>query len=279
MDECFYCRNDDFSVIADKEQMRFGCYGLEKKILKCLRCGLVQLLPRWTDDELKMLYAKYSQKSDFPGARPKQTISSYLTKYLKKSDSILEVGCSFGDNLKRLKKKGYKIIGIDKDPTVCDGKDILNHDYKDFPLQKDRFDGIYAIQVFEHISDPYGFIEWLYASLKEKSRFLLELPNIDDPLLELYKVDNFRKFYWYPYHLFFYDRKTLNNIFKKFPKIKIKVRLLQRYGLINHLRWLMFKRPGNFNRNIPVLDDIYKFVITRVFKVSDTLLVIGEKNE
>jgi hypothetical protein len=41
----------------------------------------------------------------------------------------------------------------------------------------------------------------------------------------------------------------------------------------------MFKRPGNFNRNIPVLDDIYKFVITRVFKVSDTLLVIGEKNE
>jgi len=279
MDKCFYCQNDVFSIIANKEQIRFGCYGFEKNILKCLRWGLVQLLPRWIDDELKILYAKYSQKRDFPGARPKQTISSYLTKYLKKSDSILEVGCSFGDNLKRLNKKGYKIIGIDKDPTVCDRKDILNYDYKDFPLQKDRFDCIYAIQVFEHISDPYEFIEWLYASLKEKGRFLLELPNIDDPLLKLYKVNNFRKFYWYPYHLFFYDGKTLNNIFKKFPKIKIKVRLLQRYGLINHLRWLIFGRPGNFNWNIPVLDDVYKFIITRVFKVSDTLLVIGEKNE
>lgn len=276
---CYFCKSGVFSVIADKEEMRFGCYGFPKKIFKCLDCGLAQLYPQWTDEELKMLYAKYSQKSDFPGARPKQTISLYLKKYLRKSDFVLEIGCGSGDNLKSLRKKGYNVIGIDKDPTVCDGKVILNYDFQDFTQSKDKFDCIYAIQVFEHIRGPHRFIEWLYASLKKEGRFLLELPNIHDPLLELYRIDNFKKFYWYPYHLFFYDRQALENIFREFTNIKIEVRLLQRYGLINHLRWLIFKKPGNFNWDIPLLDDIYKFILTRLFNVSDTLLILGKKNE
>lgn len=279
MEKCFYCQNEYFSVIAGKEQIRFGCYGFEKKIIKCSHCGLAQLYPQWSDEELKNLYARYSQKSDFTGAKPKKTISPYLKRYLKKSYSILEVGSGFGYNLKKLNGQGYKIRGIDKDPTVCDGKVILNYDFQDFILRGEKFDYIYGIQVFEHIRNPYSFIECLDASLKEKGKFLLEVPGIDDPLLTLYKVSNFNKFYWYPYHLFFYNYQSIGNIFRKFPKFKIKIRLLQRYGLINHLRWLIFGRPGNFNQNIPLLDDIYKYILTTFFKVSDTLLIFGEKNE
>lgn len=273
---CYLCKNETFSIVARQEQIRFNCYGFKKQVVRCLRCALVQLYPLWTNGELRDLYLKYSQISDFVGYKPKKSISYYLGRYLAKSDYVLEVGCGFGDNIKRLNKLGYRVAGIDKDPTVCDGKTVLNYDFKDFQ-PREKFDFIYTIHVFEHIADPRGFIKWMYDNLKEQGKFLLEIPSVDDPLLEIYNIDNFRNFYWYPYRLFFYNRDSIVKMFEEFYNIKIKIKFLQRYGLINHLRWLILKRPGNFNSHIPMLDNIYKYILTGIFKASDTLLVIGEK--
>lgn len=274
---CYLCKGDHYSLVADREQIRFSCFGYDKQIVKCTGCGLVQLVPIWTEDELNNLYAQYSQKKDFKGAKPKQTVSPYLENYVQRSDRILEIGCSFGDNLKRLREKGYDAIGIDRDPTVCDGKVILNHDFGDYAAKEEKFDFIYAIHVFEHIADPRNFISQLLSGLKDNGRFLLEVPSVSDPLLSIYNVDNFKKFYWYPYHLFFYDENAIKEMFSEFKGLDIKVMRLQRYGLINHLRWLIFRRPGNFNSNIPLLDYIYKFILTHLIKVSDTLVITGKR--
>ena len=275
---CYLCKSKEHIIIARKEEIRFGCYGFQKQVIRCAQCGLVQLYPFWTTEELHDLYSRYSQKVDFPGYKAKESFIPYLGKrYFKKSDFVLEIGCGPGDTLKRLRKTGYNIIGIDKDPTVCDGEAVLNYDYKDFILHKGKFDFIYAIHVFEHIPDPCKFIEWISEKLKEKKRFLLEVPSVDDPLLKIYKVERFNDFYWYPYHSFFYNKDSLEKIFRKCPGVRIKIRPFQRYGLINHLRWLFLKRPGNFNPNIPILDNIYKLILTRLLKASDALIVTGEK--
>lgn len=275
---CYLCGNNAFSIIVNQEDIRFACYGFSKKILKCSKCGLVQLYPQWTDDELKNLYSRYSKKEDFKGYKPKKTVTLYLTKYINKSDRILEIGCGEGSNVRWLCKKGYDITGIDKDPTVCDGKLILNYDFCNF-INQDKYDFIYAIQVFEHFPDPKKFIDWLANSIGNNGRFLLELPNIDDPLLKVYKNRNFNKFYWYPYHLFCYDKNTISNLFKNHTDLVIKIELFQRYGLINHLRWIILRKPGNINFHIPIIDDIYKLFLIRILNVSDTLIIVGKKNE
>ena len=46
---CYLCRNDGAEVIAEKEDIRFGCYGANKQVLQCRACGLVQLSPQWTE--------------------------------------------------------------------------------------------------------------------------------------------------------------------------------------------------------------------------------------
>ncbi|MCX5706021.1 MAG: class I SAM-dependent methyltransferase [Candidatus Omnitrophica bacterium] len=275
--KCYLCGNKNYSVVAKKDQMRFGCYGYDKQVVKCSDCALTQLHPMWNEEELVKLYSQYSQKEDFVGAKRKKTVTSYLRKYLKKKDFILEVGCSFGDNLQKLRGNGYNAIGIDKDPTVCDGKTRLNFDFKDFKGDGHRLDFIYAIQVLEHMRDPREFICWISDNLKSNGRLLLEFPNIDDPLLSIYNLREFQSFYWYPYHLFFYNRKTIEKIFRNFDDLEIDIKLIQRYGLANHLRWIFLRRPGNFNADIPIFDHIYKFVLTKIFKVSDTLLIVGRK--
>lgn len=274
---CYLCSSGSCAVIADSKTIRFECYGFDKYIVKCSSCGLAQLYPPWNEEELSKLYRQYSRKKDFVGYKPKKTVSHYIENYIKKTDRILEIGCGFGNNLRGLRKKGYDVIGIDKDPTVCDGKIVKNYDFDVFPSPAEGFDFIYAIQVFEHMSDPRRFIKTLVRNLKTNGRFLLEIPNIDDPLLKSYRVNNFNKFYWYPYHLFFYNKETVSELFKGFSEITVKVSLFQRYGLINHLRWLIFGRPGNFNRNIPMIDDIYKLALTGIFKSSDTLIITGIK--
>ena len=252
---CYYCKGHTGQVVAEKDDMRFKCFGIDKRIMRCGSCGLVQLIPQWTATELDYLYSTYWQKDDFKGQTPKVKISKYLTKYLKPTDNILEVGCGHGDNLRYLRSKGFRVTGIDKAPTELGVK----VDYKD--LEVTGWDVIYAVHLFEHIEDPRSFIQWL----KENGRkFILEIPSLDNPLM---KLESYRKFCWYPYHLFFYDKETIKLLF---PRARIE--LMQEYGIINHLRWLIKGKPGNWNPEIPVLDRMYKFILTKL-GYGDTVVV------
>ena len=273
--KCYLCGGNNERTVAASRQMRFGCYGYDKKVVECAGCGLVQLYPQWTPGELDELYSKYWQKQDFPGQKKKVKISDYIDRFIKKGDSILEIGCGWGDNLKRLRSKGYDVTGIDKDPAVCDGNIVLQYDIKDYKLGK-KFDFIYGIHLFEHMSDPRSFIGAVADKLKDNGSFLLEVPSLDDPLLKLYKIKRFNEFYWYPYHLFFYDKVSIKILFNYHPELEIKIYPIQQYGLINHLRWLIFRRPGNWNAHIPVLDDIYKSILVRILGHCDTMVVHGK---
>ena len=72
-------------------------------------------------------------------------------------------------------------------------------------------------------------------------------------------------------------KEILEKLLRRFSNVEFKINLKQRYGLINHLRWLLFKKPGNFNNSIPIVDSIYKLILTRLFGVSDTLVIVGQK--
>lgn len=273
---CYNCNCKDYVVVADKNSIRFNCFDKDKFILKCKQCELVQLYPQWTDEEINILYQKYSQKKDFPNQKRKKEIRKWIKKYFcDKNITILEVGCGMGDTVKWLRHKKYNACGIDRDLTVWDYKNgIYCWDFMNYCFNKSF---IFCFQVLEHIRNPKLFIKHTLDLLFSKeSRFVFEIPNVEDPILTIYKNKSYNKFYWYPYHLFFYSPKTILNILKYFP-IKIKIIRKQRYGLINHMRWLLKGKPGNLNFHIPIFDDIYKFFLTKILKKSDTMVIVGIK--
>jgi 2-polyprenyl-3-methyl-5-hydroxy-6-metoxy-1,4-benzoquinol methylase len=263
--KCYLCGCEGASLVAGRDHIRFNCWGRNKHILKCLNCGLVQLFPQWTEDELDDLYLRYWAKQDFEGQKRKIKVSEYLTKLIKKDKVILEVGCGLGDNVRYLNSQGFTVWGIDKAQgaygTMCD--------YRDY---KPNVDTIYAIHLFEHLANPREFIQWMINRLNHNGDFILEMPNIDNVLLQL---NSYRKFHWYPYHLFFWDAKTITILFWEFS-IQVSFKVKQEYGLINHLRWLFKGKPGNWNPTIPIVDTIYKAVL-KLFGFGDTLLVVGKK--
>lgn len=274
---CFLCHSSNVRIEANNKQMRWDCWGYKKFIIKCQKCGLMFIYPQWTQEELNKLYIGYTDLKDFYWQKQAARITKYLTKYIRKDDLILEIGSGKGENVMYLNKLGYVINGIDKDQTYCDKKLTFYADYKNSNVEN-IYSFIYAIQVFEHLDYPKDFIIKIMNMLRKKGRFLLEFPNTEDPILTLYHVENFKKFYYIPHHLFFWTPSTIQRFFDDLG-IKIEIKLLQKYGILNHLRWIIFGVPGNWHPHIPIIDFLYKSFLTHILKKSDTIIALGKKNE
>lgn len=273
---CRLCGGSQSEIVATAGQMRFGCFGANKSFRKCLLCGLVYLSPPWTAKELEKLYATYWSVADFKGQKRKVKVSRYLGKMVSRGDAVLEVGSGYGDNLDYLNGLGIDAKGIDKSPEVCDGARVINADFAKYrPRVKPDF--IFAIHLFEHLPNPQAFIRWMIRTLSERGRFCLEIPCVDDPLRTLYRNKGYEPFGWYPYHLFYFSAKTARYLFDQFPGLKVRVEVKQEYGLLNHMRWIILRRPGNALPEIPIIDSLYKWFLTKIIGVGDTLLITGEK--
>lgn len=278
---CFNCGESLYKakVVAKKSDIRFNCYNTKKKIVKCSKCELVQLIPQWSEGELDKIYLDYNKKPDFVGQKNvSQRISKWLKKYIRKYDQTLEVGCGSGDNVKSFRRKQYRIMGIDKDSSVESKYDgIYCYDIYSKELDEYEWNFIYGLHILEHMKNPIQFIDRLKDLLFTHGTILLEFPNLEDPLLTIYKIKEFEKFYYRPDHHFFYTPQTIFNLLYRNKIINCKIKRIQNYGIINHLNWLIRKKPTNIKINIPIIDSIYKWCLIHIFKKSDTIFLVIKK--
>ena len=104
-----------------------------------------------------------------------------------KFENVLEVGCGRGNTLCYLKEKGVakKITGFEyMDLGEAQGQDldkfykgnIEEFDFKEFL----KYDLIMALDVLEHLKEPYKILEKLSGLLTPNGKILLSLPNINN---------------------------------------------------------------------------------------------------
>lgn len=102
---------------------------------------------------------------------------------------VLDIGCSkgyIGEYL--VSEKGCEVWGIEPDATAyAEAKTkgyafIANQTIEEAlasdALKRERFDAIIMGDVIEHVTDPESVLRMIRASLNEKGRLILSLPNI-----------------------------------------------------------------------------------------------------
>jgi len=107
------------------------------------------------------------------------------TRYVKKCNRLLDVGCGEGDIAYFLKGKASKIYGIDNSKASLERaneKGIITK-YSDLnqgkiPFQDSYFDVITCLDVIEHIKDPINLIAEIRRVLKNGGHIILSAPNI-----------------------------------------------------------------------------------------------------
>jgi len=206
--------------------------------MRCLTCGLVQIAPTPTSQEVRALYAH-----DWPHFSPYQSQRSahqaYFSRILtfllplvsaKKRLRILDIGSATGILLSEAGRRGIEAVGVDVSHDAVaycrtHGLTAFEGTAKGVARRnkwRHRFDVVTACQVIEHEQDPLAFFETIRHVLTPGGIVIVTTPNYDTPWR---KVMGTRWIgYQHPEHLFFFTPGTLSLFL---TKAKLNVSLVR----------------------------------------------------
>lgn len=156
---------------------------------------------------------------------------------LKKSDSVLDVGCGVGPQAIIWKGRYKEILGVDVTQERLDIADAimpsfgvrnfktLRANVEQMPLPDKSFDKVLAIDVIEHVEHPEKFLKELSRVLKDDGQLLITFPAMHDKYLHLgswflrnvlrRKNEKKKRDGWHPHvHQYDYNVREWQGIFK-----------------------------------------------------------------
>jgi SAM-dependent methyltransferase len=100
------------------------------------------------------------------------------------------------------------------------------------------------IYVLEHIGNPREFLSSIKKLLKPDGKLVILVPNIQDALVNLFEIPEFRSFYYCIEHLYYYSNRTLARLLEE-EGFDTEVELIQEYPITNHLNWAYRRAPSD----------------------------------
>ncbi len=133
----------------------------------------------WNKNSIEKLYPKKISPFDY--------VINNTKKYLPPGSLILEGGCGTGQQVFKLQKSGYRVIGIDyAEKTVEIVKktkpelDIRLGDVRKLNFPDSYFDGYWSFGVIEHFYKGYDeILKEMYRVLKPKGILLVTFPHMN----------------------------------------------------------------------------------------------------
>ena len=263
---CRLCGSTDVTLVSStvSEAPDAAVYG-------CSGCGIVYIYPIMTEAEEAAFYAQqfeqYMARRSGPGWKsPEAHFESYrseaerrvplVTPYLRSSDAMLEIGSSTGFFLHAIRGLVSSVAGVEPSDTYRTFAAALG-----IPTVKTlddlggrRFDAIALYYVMEHLRDPIAYAADLRARLNPGGRLLIEVPNVQDALLSLYRLPAFSAFYWQRAHYHNFSPATLRAVLER-AGYRVETIPVQRYDLSNHIVWMKEGKPGGAGRYADVLGE------------------------
>ena len=246
--KCKLCNCNNFKERNGK--IRSNSSIKANKILECLNCSLVFL-----NDDSHISESFYEESSMDSRANNLEewrldTFSDDLRRYdlLKheiKGSKIIDVGSGNGNFVKLCSNISKEAYGLEIEEKYH--KDFQKENLKIFSNRNEinfRLDLVVTFHVIEHVDDPIKFLQSLLNFLKPGGKLYIETPNSNDALLKLYNLTAFKNFIYWDNHLILFNYKSFEYLCNRFSGIKFKSFPVQRYGVSNHLYWLINKKPG-----------------------------------
>ncbi|MGC9052568.1 MAG: class I SAM-dependent methyltransferase [Candidatus Hydrogenedens sp.] len=113
----------------------------------------------------------------------REIITYFIQSLLKKTDSILEIGCGGGRLSCELQQLGYKVISTDFEPSAVfyTKKSGITHAFvsnsgEGIPIKNETIDLIVMTDVLEHIKDHSLTIQECHRVLKKEGYIVITVP-------------------------------------------------------------------------------------------------------
>jgi SAM-dependent methyltransferase len=153
-------------------------------VMRCSVCALAFTAPRPAD--LDRYYPQRYRAYGPMVTRVLQTLYSWrVSRWVRmkpKGGSVLEVGCGPGLMLAAFKRRGWTVLGIERNEAAAEigrskfGVDIVSTPIEYLPSEA-RFDLIIMFQVLEHIGDPVELLRECSKRLAPNGKLIVNVPN------------------------------------------------------------------------------------------------------
>lgn len=256
---CPLCASEKSEILV--QQLRRG-YGMARYCPACDHGYLVQEQAVDAKEYYGEMYRQeYSHNAEAAATHAWEIFRVYknyqqdrlhhILPLLTASSRLLEVGASAGQFLSHIKHKVGEVNAIELDKACCAflGSDLGIDADAEF-LENSRFadqtyDVVCAFQVIEHVEQPVAFLKTLQRVTKKGGTIFIEAPNLRDPLLSVWDVPTYRKFFYHSAHLHYFTEASLTKVARDagFRADQIEISFTQDYNVLNHLHWIMNDGP------------------------------------
>lgn len=206
------------------------------QVLRCPKCSLVWVSPRWRDEAIHEVYGEDYWKSDRPRTKGYANYASEAALYLKTfrrrmkfvarhvppGGRILDVGCAAGYFLRVTKDAGHDVFGVEVSPAIATeaiqalGADrvwvgTLGSLPPDRPgCAPESFDLVTMWDVVEHVPDPQALLEQARAMLRPGGKLIVETQNVDSRFAKLLG----RRWHHFKHeeHIYHFNQKTIRRL-------------------------------------------------------------------
>jgi biotin carboxylase/2-polyprenyl-3-methyl-5-hydroxy-6-metoxy-1,4-benzoquinol methylase len=190
--KCPLCGNDNFSTLKINEPIEKVGHNVI-----CNECGLIYHNPVMTTDDMAEYYTSaFSEEYHESETMQKTTAETRFTLLKKYVDTaeispVLEIGCAYGDFLKKLREEDITAEGIEPSEMLAQigseahGITIVTGTYETLPENRNKYGMIVMSHVLEHFSDPVAILQKARRELKENGLLYLIVPTLEDTQLAL----------------------------------------------------------------------------------------------
>lgn len=98
-----------------------------------------------------------------------------------RAKSICDVGCGYGELIKKLHSEKFKVLGIDGSQVKIEslkdiGIDAEQHDIENMIWKREKFDVVTCLHVLEHVKSVNKVVEAIYKILSDKGQVYVSVP-------------------------------------------------------------------------------------------------------
>lgn len=275
---CILCGNENLSLLTDT--LRNG----KGNVLYCKQCDF-GILEQQVDNPAKYYAEEYrkTHRNAPDEDNPEKIYNNTkifqkhrkvrVEHFTKPQGSILEIGCSAGQFLSRLKDDGYGLYGVEYDPAcrqyVKDKFGITV--YSELPDHK--YDAICLFQTLEHTVNPVTYIKLLKQMLNPDGKLFIEVPNLNDALRTAWENEAYEKFYFHEAHNWYFTERAIYKLAETCGVIPVYTDFIQDYSFYAHLQWHFLGTPTGMSglkkihpakpyaKYINQLDKIYRLML------------------
>ena len=195
------------------------------QLVMCKKCELTYLNPRIKSEIILQSYTEnHDEKHISQDSMRYRTFEKSIDKIIKKikvfeikNKTFLDIGSASGVFLKVIKNKGFEENGFEPSNWMVNfGREKYNVNIKQGFINdaKDiKYDYISFWDVLEHVTDFQATFEKKNKFSKKNTYLIVNVPDIDSYAAKLMK---FKWPFYLNVHLYYFKKKTLENIFNKF---------------------------------------------------------------